>query len=386
MQQLDKTGRLLSWASDIDQGTIDQALRTAQLDIIWDHVSLMPDAHVGIGSTVGSVVPTRGAIIPSCAGVDLGCGIAAVETDLTEDGLDFDGHQLINAFEQVVPAGVGKGHLTISDTALSWLSQNPATTELTIKQEQTTLEQFGSLGSGNHFVEVCLDERGVVWLMLHSGSRGIGNQLAQMHISKAKLDKDLVESLKDPDLAYFLQGTPEFNLYIEDMLWAQEYALGNRETMMDNALKAFFTVNGGGSEVSRINCHHNFSRLEAHGTWIWVTRKGAISAELGELGVIPGSMGTKSYVVEGLGETKSWKSCSHGAGRRMSRSKARKTLTTESLVEAMGDRAWQANKADQLLDEHPDSYKNIDKVMEDQKDLVNVVHTLRQIVNFKGTN
>lgn len=389
-RQLDGKGKLLSWASEIDEGTVDQALKTARMEVVYSHVSLMPDAHVGIGATVGSVIPTQNAIIPSAVGVDIGCGMIAVETDLTMNDLDpvVDGQDLIDAFEVAVPAGVGRGHLEVSKEAEKWLSVNLPFTSLTDKQIQKALEQFGSLGSGNHFLEVCEDERGVVWIVLHSGSRGIGNELATMHINRAKKDFDFtLTPLEDPALAYFKQGTVAFNAYIEDMMWAQDYALANRERMMDNALTVFFKLNGQGTEVNRINCHHNFSRLENHNDLsLWITRKGAISADEGELGVIPGSMGTRSYIVRGLGEKTSWKSCSHGAGRRLSRTKARNTLSTDSLKQAMEGKLWQADKAKQLLDEHPESYKDIDRVMEDQKDLVEVVHTLSQFVNFKGTN
>jgi RNA-splicing ligase RtcB len=386
-QQLDADGRLISWASDIDEGTVEQALKTARLPIVEDHVALMPDAHVGIGATVGSVIPTREAVIPSAVGVDIGCGMIAVETDLYHDELVGGGQKLLDAFEQAVPAGVGKGHLEISLEATEWYAMNKPRTELDLSQERRLLEQFGSLGAGNHFLEACSDENGIVWLVLHSGSRGIGNQLAQMHIAKAKnLEANLERGLEDPDLAYFTQGTPEFNDYIEDMLWAQDYALANRERMMDNALAAFFSVCGAGFEAYRINCHHNFSALEQFGQgWLWITRKGAIAADKGQLGVSPGSMGTRSYIVSGLGNIESWKSCSHGAGRRMSRGRARRELSAESLTKAMGDRLWQSSKADQLVDEHPEAYKDIDRVMDDQKDLVEVVHTLSQFANYKGT-
>lgn len=390
MNRLDDQGRLLSWASDIDQGTVDQALKTARLPIIHGHVSLMPDAHVGKGATVGSVIPTQDAIIPSAVGVDIGCGMIAVETNLTMSDVNpsLDGQALIDAFEVTVPAGVGKGHLEVSPEAEDWLRDNLPFTELSDDQIQRTLEQFGSLGAGNHFLELCEDERGVVWVVLHSGSRGIGNQLATRHIQGAKKNWDHEESpLEDPELAYLKQGSLGFNAYIEDMLWAQDYALANREQMMNNALKAFFALNGQGREVDRINCHHNFSRLEVHGgVNLWITRKGAISADENERGVIPGSMGTRTYIVSGLGNPLSWRSCSHGAGRRMSRNKAKTTLSTESLEAAMTGKFWQAGKAEQLLDEHPLSYKDIDQVMADQKDLVQVEHTLSQWCNYKGTS
>ena len=390
MERLGDKGKLYSWASELDEGTIEQALKASRLSVVYDHISLMPDAHVGIGATVGSVIPTKDAIIPSAVGVDIGCGMIAVETNLRLEDVNpsLDDQVLMDVFDVVVPAGVGKGHLKVSPEAEKWLSMNAPFTELTEKQKNTAASQFGSLGAGNHFLELCEDERGVVWVVLHSGSRGIGNQLATAHINKAKKGWDHQKNpLEDPALAYFSQGTVEFNAYIEDMLWAQDYALANREHMMNNALRAFFSLNGRGAEVDRINCHHNFSRLESQkDTNLWITRKGAISADVGERGIIPGSMGTRSYIVEGLGEPHSWKSCSHGAGRRLSRSKARKTLSTQSLIEAMEGKIWQHRKAEQLLDEHPDSYKDIDQVMQDQKDLVKVVHTLKQFLNYKGTS
>ncbi|MDQ3611946.1 MAG: RtcB family protein, partial [Actinomycetota bacterium] len=245
---------------------------------------------------------------------------------------------------------------------------------------------FGTLGSGNHFVEVCLDERDVVWTVLHSGSRGIGNQLAQKAISEAKgLMKERFIRLEDPDLAYLVQGEPSFETYIGDMLWAQRYAMGSRAVMADRLLASLFEVVGSGRHVRTINCHHNFTQLEHHmGKDLWITRKGAIKAGQGDEGVIPGSMGTRSYVVRGLGSTASYTSCSHGAGRRMSRTAARKQLTVDSLREAMAGRSWNADSADRLLDEHPASYKDIDQVMADQTDLVAVQHTLRQVFNYKG--
>jgi tRNA-splicing ligase RtcB len=251
--------------------------------------------------------------------------------------------------------------------------------------------QLGTLGSGNHFVEVCLDEREQVWVVLHSGSRGVGNRLAQTHIKIAKgLMKDWFIDLEDPDLAYLVQGTAQFDAYIADMLWAQDYALENREAMMRCVLGVLADALKMGEndrlhECPTINCHHNFTKREnlPQGN-LWLTRKGAISAQLGQRGIIPGSMGTSSYIVEGLGNAASYYSCSHGAGRRMSRSRARKELTTASLREQMGDRTWNADKAEALLDEHPLSYKDIDQVMADQADLVRIEHTLHQVLNYKG--
>jgi tRNA-splicing ligase RtcB len=377
--------KLMSWASDLEPDTLAQAARTAQLPFVEGHVALMPDAHKGLGSTVGSVVPTLGAVIPSCVGVDIGCGMVASETTLTAadlpDGLD----ALMPLVAARVPSGVGQGHREpVATDRLAALGR--PRTELSARQEATAAVQFGTLGSGNHFVEVCLDERDRVWTVLHSGSRGIGNQLAQRAINEAKgLMKQRFIRLEDPDLAYLVQGEPSFETYIADMLWAQAYAMGSRAVMAERVLASLFEVVGTGAHVRTINCHHNFTQLEHHGGKdLWITRKGAIKAGVGDEGVIPGSMGTRSYVVSGLGSAASYASCSHGAGRRMSRTAARKTLTVDSLREAMAGRSWNSASAEALLDEHPASYKDIDQVMADQTDLVAVQHTLRQVFNYKG--
>ena len=379
--------KLLSWASDIDDGTVEQAARAARLPFIEGHVALMADAHVGIGATVGSVIPTRGAIIPAAVGVDIGCGMVAAETDLTAADLPDDLGRLMPLIEQRIPAGVGRGHESaVEGTALASLGL-PEGTELKPKQETTIALQFGTLGSGNHFVEVCLDERDRVWTVLHSGSRGIGNQLASRHIDKAKgLMKKMFITLEDPDLAYFVQGTPEFDAYVADMLWAQRYAMASRGLMSERVTASLFEVAGRGRVVRTVNCHHNFTQLEHHqGKDMWITRKGAIKADAGDEGVIPGSMGTRSYVVTGKGSAASYNSSSHGAGRRLSRGQARKQLTVETLTEQMAGRTWNADKAERLLDEHPQAYKDVEQVMRDQADLVEVQHTLRQVFNFKGT-
>lgn len=376
---------LISWASEVDPGTIDQAARAARLPFVESHVALMPDAHIGIGATVGSVIPTVGAIVPSAVGVDIGCGMVASETTLTAADLPDDLSPLMPLVARRIPAGVGKGHDDPAvDTALGELGRPH--TELSTKQVEKASCQFGTLGSGNHFVEVCLDERDRVWTVLHSGSRGIGNQLAQQHIHAAKkLMERYFISLEDPALAYLVQGTPEFTAYIEDMLWAQRYAMGSRARMGKAILASLFQVVGQGEEVRSINCHHNFTQREKHfGKHMWVTRKGAIKAAEGDEGVIPGSMGTRSYIITGKGNQASYNSCAHGAGRRMSRKKAREQLTGASLTAAMGDRTWNSDRADALVDEHPEAYKDIDLVMEDQRDLVDVQHTLRQVFNYKG--
>jgi tRNA-splicing ligase RtcB len=379
--------KLISWASDIDPGTIRQAEKTALLPIVEGHVALMPDAHVGIGATVGSVIPTSGAVIPSAVGVDIGCGMIAAELDVTESQLPDTLEPLLSRIEKAIPAGVGKGHDTAAHNADRWLADHKPATDLSGDRVTKAAKQFGTLGSGNHFLELCVDERSRCWVVLHSGSRGIGNQLAQAHIAKARqLAKDAMLGLEDPDLAWFTQGTPEFEAYIADMLWAQDYARANREQMMDNAMREVFDLFGFGAETRRVNCHHNFTQQETHaGRQLWITRKGAIKADRGDLGVIPGSMGTRSYIVEGKGNPASWMSCSHGAGRRHSRTQAKKLFTAGDLTAQMAGKVWLTSRADALVDEIPSAYKDIDQVMADQADLVEVRHTLRQLLNYKGT-
>jgi tRNA-splicing ligase RtcB (3'-phosphate/5'-hydroxy nucleic acid ligase) len=378
---------LISWASEIDDQTIRQAEKTARLPIVEGHVALMPDAHVGIGATVGSVIPTKGAVIPSAVGVDIGCGMIAAELDVTEDQLPDTLEPLLGRIEKAIPAGVGQGHGRVAQAADKWLSANRPATELGADRATKAAKQFGTLGSGNHFLELCVDERTRVWVVLHSGSRGIGNQLAQAHMAKArKLAKDLELRLEDPDLAYFVEGTPEFVAYIGDMLWAQDYARANRDQMMDNAMREVFAFLGFGRQTRRVNCHHNFTQREIHGgVELWITRKGAIKADTGDLGVVPGSMGTRSYIVRGKGNPASWTSCSHGAGRRHSRTQAKKLFTSADLARQMQGKVWLAKRADALVDEIPSAYKDIDQVMADQSDLVEVVHTLHQVLNYKGT-
>lgn len=381
------TGKLVAWGVDnMEPGALDQAGRASRLPFVQGHVALMPDAHVGIGATVGSVIPTLGAIIPAAVGVDIGCGMIAVETDANASQLPDDLAALMPLIEARVPAGLGKGHTRATSNAPEqWLAANEPRTDLSHTQTETVLHQFGTLGSGNHFLEVCLDERDRVWVVLHSGSRGIGNQLAKSHIATAKkLAKQWFIPLEDPDLAYLVQGTPEFGAYIADMHWAQNYALANRDRMMDEALRSLAELMPF-SELRRVNCHHNFTATERHhGRNLWITRKGAINAGVGDEGVIPDSMGTRSFIVRGKGSPASFESCSHGAGRRMSRGEARKAFTEADLTARMAGRVWNADKASSLIDEIPDSYKDIDDVMAAQDDLVAIEHTLRQVFNYKG--
>jgi tRNA-splicing ligase RtcB len=379
---------LLVWSDEIEPEALAQAERTSRLPFVAGHVALMPDAHFGKGACVGSVIPTAGAIIPAAVGVDIGCGMIAVQTQQSASDLPDSLDALMRLTEQRIPAGVGEGHDHRSDAALSWFNDHERT-DFDPKQETTTLEQFGTLGSGNHFVEVCTDESDGIWLVLHSGSRGIGNRLAQKHIKIAqRLAETYFIPLEDPDLAYLPQSTREFKAYIDDLMWAQAYALANREQMMDELVRSIAEIlelTPDQVEADRINCHHNYTETEHHhGRDMWITRKGAIKAGPDDRGVIPGSMGTRSYIVRGLGSPASYHSCSHGAGRRLSRSQARKTLTVDSLADAMGTRVWNADRAEDLIDEHPQAYKDIDTVMADQADLVAVEHTLSQIFNYKG--
>lgn len=390
-------GGVLNWASDIDPRALEQAERTSRLSFVPGPVALMPDAHVGKGSTIGSVIPTQGAIIPSAIGVDIGCGMIAVELDLTSEDLPDDLSELHDRIAHSVPAGVGRGHRTSpghtprEDSFHKFLHRTSAV-PLSQREEETAFSQYGSLGSGNHFVEICLDERDRVWVVLHSGSRGVGNRLAQAHIEKAKgLMAEYFIELEDPDLAYLVEGTDEFEAYIAHMLWAQDYAAANRDMMLDLVLTemaVYLHAEGTASfsGTDRVNCHHNFTQQEHHlGRNVWLTRKGAIRAREGDRGIIPGSMGTSTYIVTGLGNESSYCSCSHGAGRRMSRSKARKTLDIETLRTQMAGKSWDSDQATKLIDEDPRSYKDIDRVMADQADLVRIDHTLTQILNYKGT-
>lgn len=382
-----KRENVLSWGSDVEEATIQQASMASRLPFISGHLALMADAHIGKGSTIGSVIPTKGAIIPAAVGVDIGCGMIAAQTNLRASDLPDSLDTLMPLIEERIPAGVGKGFSGINRSCENLPLKPAGGTNLDNKQAATAATQFGTLGSGNHFVEICLDENNDVWVVLHSGSRGIGNQLATWHINEAKgLMKKLFIKLEDPDLAYFVEQTLEFEAYIADLLWAQEYAFGNRDVMMNQAIKSLYQVVGRQVGILElINCHHNYTAQENHmGQNMWITRKGAIRARTGDLGVIPGSMGTKSYIVRGLGSAASYNSCSHGAGRRMSRGQAKRELDLETFKKSMVGKTWNSDRAVSLLDESGEAYKDLDKVMEDQKDLVEIVHTLHAVLNYKG--
>ncbi len=386
MQKINE--KVWNWASSYDPNAMLQAERVGRLPFV-EGVRLMPDMHYGMGATVGSVIGTNGAIIPSAVGVDIGCGMMALQWDMVASELPDDLEAFMPHVSRSIPAGVGQGHEYTSSRADTWWKTNRDRfqTEIDADLSKKATTQFGSLGSGNHFFEICLDENDSVWFVLHSGSRGLGNIVASRHIKEAKkFNKELNRSLEDTDLAYFLDDDPGFTAYITDMLACQDYAAENRNQMMRSVTKAWKEFIGRplATKLS-VNCHHNFTEPEMHGgKKIWVTRKGAIKADIGDLGVIPGSMGTRSYIVRGLGNADSYCSCSHGAGRVHSRSAAKKLFTTDDLRASMEGKVWNASRADSLVDEIPASYKDIDVVMEDQKDLVAPIFQLHQILNYKG--
>lgn len=381
----------MNWASIIEPNTLEQAVTTATMPFIHPHVALMPDAHLGKGATVGSVIPTDGAIIPAAVGVDIGCGMIAVRTQWTEDDVRARGalSALREDIESRVPLSAGKYNTELTANAQVRVSDlEDYAMEQGVRPDDYAPNwrlQLGSLGSGNHFIEITADETGRVWVFLHSGSRGVGNKIAQHHIKVAQdLMKKWFIDLPDPDLAYLVQGTPEFSDYISGLFWAQRFALENRAEMLDRTVGALSDFMGSTAlESERVSCHHNYTARERHfGREVWLSRKGAIDASEGVMGLIPGSMGTASYVVEGKGNRLALNSAPHGAGRNYSRSAARKTFTHENLRDAMVGIEYR--DTDAFIDEIPAAYKDIDVVMADAADLVTIRHTLHQLVNVKG--
>jgi len=376
---------------EIETEALQQITNTSSVPFLFHHVAVMPDTHFGKGSTVGTVLATRGAIIPAAVGVDIGCGMIAVKTNLKlEDFKDLPA--LRHSIERSIPMSAGKFNNKITETAqkrIEELESMPGV-ETANTLSKNWRDQLGTLGGGNHFIELCLDEHGTIWVTLHSGSRGVGNKIGNHYIGVAQeLCKKMFIKLPDNDLAYLVENTPEFDNYIRDMRWAQKFALLNRDEMMDRVLKdisfALFNENGHQKdfEVERINSHHNFTQLEQHlGHSVWITRKGAIKADIGYKAMIPGSMGTKSYIVSGLAHPMSFNSAPHGAGRRYSRAKARQTFTMADFDKAM--EGIEHRRTDILLDEIPGAYKDIDHVMENAKELVKIDATLKQILNVKG--
>jgi tRNA-splicing ligase RtcB len=388
MEKISRT--LLSWASILEDNTREQAETTARMPFIHPHLALMPDAHLGLGATVGSVIPTLAAIIPAAVGVDIGCGMIAVCTQYTRDQLPENRRPVREAIEHAIPLSAGAQNRAVSrehtEQRLGRLRALADEAGFDPASYAGRWElQLGTLGSGNHFIEVTVDELDRVWLFLHSGSRGVGNKIAQKHIAVARrLCEQSGIELPHRDLAYLVEETPEFWAYLREMRWAQTYALLNREEMMDRVVQQFSEWVGDGVErQEEINCHHNYTEQEQHfGRTVWLSRKGAINAEAGRPGLIPGSMGTASYVVSGLGNPLSLNSAPHGAGREYSRSRARRTFTREQLRDAMAGIEYR--DTDAFLDEIPAAYKDIDRVIADAADLVEIRHTLRQIVNVKG--
>ena len=378
-----------------------QVNNIASLSIIYKHVAIMPDVHLGIGATVGSVIPTKKAVIPSAVGVDIGCGMMAVRTKLFAHHLPDNLANLRAAIEYAIPVGFGKwDDDAIPELATAkWqkalmkdyqiiLSRHPSLGmhKKSKKRMINDVNQLGTLGGGNHFIEICLDESQQVWLMLHSGSRGVGNCIGTYFIELAKNDMGtLLGRLPDHDLAYLTKGTKHFDDYFFAVNWAQKYAQNNREIMMRTLTKTLerYLNRSIDSDIYVVNCHHNYVALETHfGEQVYVTRKGAVSARKNELGIIPGSMGAKSFIVRGLGNEDSFCSCSHGAGRMMSRNQARKLISVSEHKNATMN--VECRKDKNVLDESPSAYKNIDDVMKSQEDLVEVLFTLKQILCVKG--
>ncbi|WP_085317324.1 RtcB family protein [Derxia lacustris] len=374
-----------------------QLTNAARLPVVWPHIAAMPDVHLGIGATVGSVIPTLKAIIPAAVGVDIGCGMMACKTTLRAEDLPDNLAPLRAAIERAVPHGrtpgardVGAWSKTPGAVDTAWATLEPEFTELCRDHPRlkntNNHKQLGTLGTGNHFIEVCLDEAGAVWFMLHSGSRGVGNAIGTMFIELAKKDAQRNDvHLPDRDLAYFEEGAQYFGDYVRAVGWAQKFARVNREVMMRRVIEAAKTVlcKNFQSHIEAVNCHHNYVQRERHfGQDLYVTRKGAVSAQEGELGIIPGSMGARSFIVRGKGNPQSFASCSHGAGRAMSRGEAKRRFTLADHRAAT--EGVECRKDADVIDEIPMAYKDIDAVMAAQTDLVDVVHTLRQVVCVKG--
>ena len=390
-EQLDfsKAKPVLSWANHpLSHDETRMAKNVASLPFVFKHVALMPDVHLGKGALVGSVIATKESIIPAAVGVDIGCGMAAVKTPFVADQLEKKLKKIRQDIEAEIPVGFNQNK-NIEKSVTNWQGwRNFKELHKGVQHlDGKAMKQLGSLGGGNHFIEVCLDLNNQVWLMLHSGSRNIGNQLAQNHIKTAKNLAKLSETkLPDPDLSYFVAGTSEFQSYWRDLQWAQDYARFNREVMMARVKRVVEKYLSGGKPMKpllEVNCHHNYAEKETHfGEEVYVTRKGAVRAQENDYGIIPGSMGAKSYIVKGKGYAHSYCSCSHGAGRLMSRSKAKKSYTVEDVIAQT--EGIECRKDRGVIDEIPGAYKPIEQVMKHQSDLVEIVATLKQVICVKG--
>ncbi len=383
----------------VDDGARKQLSKAAQMPFIFNHIAVMPDVHVGIGATVGSVIPTKGAIIPAAVGVDIGCGMMAARTSLVASDLPDNLEAIRSAIEAAVPHGrsAGRGRRDTGswgdpqeEIIDAWTPLSARFTRITDKyprfKNTNNVTHLGTLGTGNHFIELCLDTEDRVWIMLHSGSRGVGNAIGTQFIELAKQDmRKWHINLPDTALAYFPEGTDHFDDYVEAVEWAQDFAMANRKMMMKNVIKALRgqITKPFDAEMEAINCHHNYVNRERHfGQDVLITRKGAVRASKGMMGIIPGSMGAKSFIVRGLGNRESFESCSHGAGRVMSRTQAKKAVSLEEHIE--DTKGVECRKDIGVIDETPKAYKPIEAVMAAQDDLVEIVHTLKQIVCVKG--
>lgn len=382
------------YTQDVDEESLDQLRKMAQLNFIHSHIAVMPDVHLGKGATVGSVIPTKNAIIPAAVGVDIGCGMNAIRLSLKAHQLPDNLSALRNAIERKVPVGFEQhkqvkakaSTLSPLDKRLKQITdKHPALRRMLRQFDATWQKQLGTLGGGNHFIELCIDENNDVWVMLHSGSRGLGNVIGTYFIERAKKEaQSRFGHVPDKDLSYFAEGSANFDDYVEAVAWAQDYAYDNRREMMRLILEAMRPLLPSFQMTKEaINCHHNYVEKEHHfGEDVYVTRKGAIRAGLDEYGIIPGSMGAKSYIVKGKGNPDSFCSCSHGAGRKMSRSKAKLLFNQQDLIAQT--QGIECRKDKGVVDEIPSAYKDIDEVMANQSDLIEVVHTLKQVMCIKG--
>lgn len=380
------------WTDEVEPEAEVQLRNIANMPFIYKHVAVMPDVHLGKGATVGSVIATNNAIMPCAVGVDIGCGMSAVKLPVKAEVFkekDSTLRELRSEIEKVIPVGQASNKKFSNSIGSKFNSLGNLHADLESKLLQRAVHQVGTLGGGNHFIEICEDTEGGSWAMLHSGSRNIGNMVARFHIEKAKgLMKQMFINLPDPDLSYLVQGQVEFEHYINDLMWCQKYAKQNRDEMMDRTLNILIKHFGWKTapmflKRDMIDCHHNYTSIENHfGKNVFVTRKGAVRAREGDLGIIPGSMGAKSFIVEGLGNPQSFCSCSHGAGRKFSRGEAKRRFTVEDLKAQT--EGVECRKDEGVIDEIPNAYKDIEEVMVNQSDLVKVKYQLKQMLCVKG--